>query len=222
MMLDKLRETNSVIQTSLTHKQNEAAIREFENQLLNLKSVVSSLNSRLILTEELTKRKLTSPFVPESTRNTIQEAIDQCGSKTENKTLDIAAVTALKGASELLKNLTDTVWKNVAEKRYSKTINMLQLFINLVTSQKEATELIEALNKARTQPPGNVTAIDKIEEKLQKAENLINQLNVSDDPEIVSFLGKVKERQATIIDLSPKILDWLKSNHLSGKIKLSF
>ncbi len=222
MILDKLQETNTVIQTALNYKDNAASIKEYESQLTNLKNVSTLLNNRLELVEELVKRKIAEPFIPESTQKTIQEAICQCGEKTEELKLDAAAVAALKSASELVKTLTDTAWKNAADQRYSKAIDMLQISVFLLPSPKESKELAEALNDARTQPPASISGIDKIEEKLRRAEKLIDQLNVSDDPEIVSFLEKVKERQATINDLSPKILDWLKNNHLSGRFKLSF
>ena len=40
--------------------------------------------------------------------------------------------------------------------------------------------------------------------------------------EAEKFIVKVRTQQATVADLTPHIMDWLKENHLTGQIKVRF
>ena len=222
MILENLQHANQSINNSVNLVQIQNSLREYESQLDSLKAVTSSLSSRILIAEKLRSKDLVAPYIPENTQKTVLEALEKCGEKSVDKSLDASAVLALKNASELLKNVNDNTLKVMAAQRYSKPVELLLLFRNLLLNQKEADEIIEVLNKAKTTPPTNVKTIEQTEEKYKKAEQLIAQINVSDDTEIVSFLEKVKENQATISDLTPKIISWLKEKDLSNRIKLSF
>ena len=59
-----------------------------------------------------------------------------------------------------------------------------------------------------------------IKESIAYCKNNIK--NVVDNKEIEEFLKKISENKATIFDLKPEIIDWIKSQSLENKIALTF
>lgn len=80
--------------------------------------------------------------------------------------------------------------------------------------------MLDALQKAKVSIPGSSKAIDMFLDNVKKGKGLIDGLHL--DEEIERFILKVRSQQATIADLSPHIMEWLKKNNLTGKIKVRF
>ena len=55
---------------------------------------------------------------------------------------------------------------------------------------------------------------------IKDAEKIIAKLGLDD--EIITFLANTNSGKATLNDLSDKVLNWIKSEKLEGKIRVSF
>lgn len=53
----------------------------------------------------------------------------------------------------------------------------------------------------------------------EKANELLSKMEF--DVEIVNFLKKVKDKEASLLDLTDSIIDWIRREKLSGNILLS-
>ena len=77
---------------------------------------------------------------------------------------------------------------------------------------------INTLRKCEKWPLNQEMINDYLLEK-QKAEKLLKEMHFDDD--IKEFLKKVTSRTATIADLTPQILDWIRFEDISYKIALT-
>ena len=77
---------------------------------------------------------------------------------------------------------------------------------------------ITALNKCKEWPLTKDN-IDSYKEARQKAEDLLKEMKFDD--EIKVFLIKVRDKNATLTDLTPSILEWIQSENIADKVSLS-
>ena len=83
-------------------------------------------------------------------------------------------------------------------------------------------DILEYLNKVVVTMPISEKGLDTFSTRLNNGKKIIDDLHFTSDKEIRAFVDKVRGRKATIGDVTSKVLDWLKENHLTDKIRLSF
>ena len=66
----------------------------------------------------------------------------------------------------------------------------------------------------------SVTSIKKLVADVDEAKRITHGFSLN--PEIEAFLQKVSSQQATIVDLTPNVLTWLKEKKLTSKLKVRF
>lgn len=66
----------------------------------------------------------------------------------------------------------------------------------------------------------NINDLQTMKNNLEDAESLISGLGL--DSEIIAFLQKMNSGKATVVDLDDKVLNWLRTESLDKKVKLSF
>ena len=71
---------------------------------------------------------------------------------------------------------------------------------------------VAALTKPAVSPRNNI----------EKGKKIIEEMHFDSDPEVKAFIGKVQTQRATVSSLTPHILEWLKDNNLTDKIRLRF
>ena len=84
---------------------------------------------------------------------------------------------------------------------------------------KKARELADSIAKAADGDP-SMKAIDGLIANVQEAKKITDAFALN--LEIEAFLKKVSSQQATVFDLTPNILAWLKEKNLTNKLKLRF
>lgn len=222
MILDELKTANDAILGSVNAAKDRQAAKAFKAQMGNLDLVTKELEQLLHLITALSEKEFIRGVVTEDIRHTLQDAVDNCGCKVNEHALDAATVRLLKAAVELCRNSAGSKWKAVAEERSNAVIEPLELLKKLLGNTKEAENILEYLKKARVTMPGSEKELDIFTEKLDRGKKIVDNLHFTSDKEIGTFLENVRVGRATIEDVTPKVLDWLRDNHLTGKIKLSF
>lgn len=220
MILESLQSANSTILDSVRAINDIQAAKVFKNQVISLNQYTSQLEQLLNLIKYMREKKISSDVFTEEIKDTLQEAVDTCGQKTSDHTLDVSTVTALKNSIELCRNNVDVKWKEAANNLSNDVENSLTSLKGLLQNKQEAENLLDALQKAKVSIPGSSKAIDMFLDNVKKGKGLIDGLHL--DEEIERFILKVRSQQATIADLSPHIMEWLKKNNLTGKIKVRF
>lgn len=220
MILESLQSANSTILDSVQATSNKQAAKAFKDQVIALSQCTSQLEQLLNLIKAMQEKKISSKVFTVEIKDSLQDAVDTCGRKTNDHTLGVSAVTALKNAIELCRKNVDITWKEAANDLSNGVENSLASLKGLLQNKKEAEELLEALQKAKVSIPGSSKAIDTFLENVKRGKDLIDGLHLDEEAE--KFIVKVRTQQATVADLSPQIMDWLKENHLTRQIKVRF
>ena len=222
MILRELKEANSAMLDSVNAARDKQAVENLKVQLSSLSNITTQLEQLLSLMDALKNKGFVEAIITEESKQTLQDAVDQCGSKVNDRNLEAGTVAALKTAVDLCRNLTETKWKTAAEERSRATIEALTSLRVLLTDKKTADDILDYLNTAVVTMPTTEKALDIFTARLRNGKKIIDDLHFTSDKEIRAFVDKVRGGRATIGDVTPKVLDWLKENRLTDKIRLSF
>lgn len=96
MILESLQSANSTILDSVQATSNKQAAKAFKNQVIALSQCTSQLEQLLSLIKAMQEKKISSKVFTVEIKDSLQDAVDTCGQKTNDHTLDVSAVTALK------------------------------------------------------------------------------------------------------------------------------
>lgn len=220
MILESLQSANSTILDSVQAMSNKQAAKAFKDQVIALSQCTSQLEQLLNLIKPMQEKKLSPKVFTVEIKDSLQDAVDTCGQKTNDHTLDVSAVTALKNAIELCRKNVDITWKEAANNLSNGVENSLTSLKGLIQNKQEAEELLEALQKAKISIPRSSKAIDIFLENVKRGKDLIDGLHLDEETE--KFIVKVRTQQATVADLSPHIMNWLKNNNLMDNMKVRF
>ena len=109
-------------------------------------------------------------------------------------------------------------WIAFYEANNSNLINELKIILLVHPAPMLVRGCITALNKCKEWPLTKDN-IDSYKEARQKAEDLLKEMKLDD--EIKVFLIKVRDKNATLTDLTPSILEWIQSENIADKVSLS-
>ena len=146
MILEKLQQANSVLLDSVIATSNKHAAETFSSQLGLLSNSTTQLEQLLNLMEAMQEKGITPRVVTAEIKEALQNAVDSCGEKVNDHSLDAGTVTALKNAVDLCKGAVAAVWKGTADKQCTPIIESLTSLKGLVANKDAAEKLIEALN----------------------------------------------------------------------------
>ena len=110
-------------------------------------------------------------------------------------------------------------WKDSAAKYAEGTKGYLSMIGGLTDDPKHARELADSITKT---VDGALTIINikKLVNDVAEAKEITDAFSLN--LEIEAFLRKVSSQQATIVDLTPDVLVWLKDKKLTSKLKIRF
>ncbi|MCI8981974.1 MAG: hypothetical protein HFG78_06130 [Hungatella sp.] len=220
MILESLQSANSTILDSVQTTNNKQAAKNFKDQVIALNQCTLELEQLLNLIKAMQSKKLSSKVFTVEIKESLQDTVDRCGQKTSDHTLDTSTVIALKNSIELCRKNAEISWKEAAGDLSGDVENSLSSLRGLLSNKQEAEEILESLAKAKAKLPGSVKTIDTFLDNVKRGKGLIDGLHL--DVEAEKFIVKVRTQQATVADLTPHIMDWLKENHLTGQIKVRF
>ena len=67
----------------------------------------------------------------------------------------------------------------------------------------------------------NDNMLDLMQVGIKESDEIIQSLGLTSD-EVIEFLNKVSVGKATVMDLTPTVLSWIKEKDLSGKLVIAF
>ena len=220
MIIDTLKATNSVMLDSIQVTNNKQAAKIFKEQIIALGSCTPTLEQLLNIITALRDKQIAPGILTAELKETLQTSVDNCGEKTHDHTLDAGTVQALKNAIDLCKTSTESAWKAAADKQCMTVIGSLRSLKSLLPNKKEADELLESLGNAKAKMPTSAKGIDDFLGKVTRGKEIVDGLHLDD--EVENFINKVKIQKATVSDLTPHILKWLKANDLMNTMKVRF
>lgn len=222
MILKTLQSVNSVIMDSVNHTIDKQAAKNFKNQILSLKLSITQLEQLLNLIQAFSEKNFATGVVSKEIRDSLQTAVDSCGQKTYDHSLDVNTVTALKNAIELCRNSLANAWREEADEKCSSVIESLASLKGLLGNKREVEELLTSLTSAKINMPTSSKTLDTFSADVERGRRIVDGLDFTSNPEIKPFIDKVRRQRATVGDLTPPVLEWLNKNHLADKIMLRF
>lgn len=111
-------------------------------------------------------------------------------------------------------------WKRYYDEKtvgINKTLRNIKPFFN---DLDEINILMDNLEKFEKIWPINRKRYEDFENTISFAKEKINKLNLTD--EIKNFINKITANNATLEDLTPNVMEWIKDNSYEDKIKLRF
>lgn len=220
MILETLKSTNSVMLDSIQVTNNKQAAKIFKDQVIALGLCTPTLEQLLSIISILRDKQIAPDIFTSELKETLQTSVDSCGEKANDHTLDAPTVQALKNAIDLCKTATESAWKTAADKQCTTVIESLTSLNSLLPDKKEADELLDALGNAKVKMPMSSKGIGDFLTKVKRGKEIVNGLHLDDEAE--KFIDKVKMQKATVNDLTPHVLEWLRANDLMNTMKVRF
>ncbi len=121
----------------------------------------------------------------------------------------------IKKLSEKIKN----EWTNQTEQFLANIKEELGILKLISNDKKEIQKILISMNNF-SKWPLNETIIEEYDLEIRKANEILSRMKFDDD-KIVTFLKKVKNKEATLLDLSDTIIEWIQKEDLLGNIMLS-
>ena len=109
-------------------------------------------------------------------------------------------------------------WKNYISSHDAEILDMLDIFSQVCNNKREINEITNSIRSMNSWPLSEVV-FNKYENRRTLGEKKISEIHF--DKEIEEFLRKVKNQKASLIDLTPEILKWIKENDFDKNIMLS-
>ena len=120
--------------------------------------------------------------------------------------------------SEKFVNSISEEWKEFYMPTNNELISGLNIIVLVHPMPNVVRGCISALNKCEKLPLTQEN-IDSYKGAKKNADELLKEMKFDD--EIRDFLIKVRDKQATLIDITPSIMDWIQSEDIANRVSLS-
>lgn len=218
--------TEIIKNSTFTIKKRRATIESkqhaetYAKALVQLAQATESIKSTLDCAVAMKESGIVStPLMDEISRGDLLTYINDCGNGISEMQLTLEAVKLLKSKGDAFTTQIKIVWQDAAQKYSDGPKGYLSMIGDLSDNPKRAKELADSITKTVIGDP-SIKAIKRLVSDVEEASQIAEAFSLN--PEIEGFLKKVSSQQATVIDLTPNILDWLKEKKVIGKLKIRF
>ncbi len=220
MLIDTIASCTAAIEHKAEVKQNRQADEAFLFAIGKLNQVNSALKETLLCMAELHRRNISpKPILKSGTREELLRCTNACGRALYKGELDSAAVDAFAAHLKTAQAELAAAWKRDAP-AYAGGPNGYLTMISGLTDDPRAARALSAAIRTTAGSPVSQKGILALSEQVEKANRMISSFSLK--PDVESFLKKVAAGRATVLDLTPDILEWLREQRLLGKLRLDF
>ena len=143
------------------------------------------------------------------------DKVIQVGAADETTTQNISA------ESKKLYAVIGQEWSDYYTQMSSHIISLIDTVKSILKDENKAVYAVNKIKKAATWN----TTIDNynyLKQGLAEADQILNDLDLGEDSAVLAFLRLVSEGNATILDLTDEILEWIKYENLGDKMFIKF
>lgn len=126
--------------------------------------------------------------------------------------------SAFKQKTESFIEAISKEWEIFYKAENGELINGLNIIVLVHPTPTIVRSCITILNRCEKWPLTQ-ESVDSYKEAHNKAEILLEEMRFDD--EIREFLIKVRDKKATLTDITPSILEWIQSEDIADKVSLS-
>lgn len=164
-----------------------------------------------IATLELSDYKITASLVKE---------LVNCIDDSKKTFVNQMVIDANKYSLDVkkLNNKFAEEWEKITSENLVEIKENLGILKLVCNNKTEIQSVLYCLNSISKWPVSNET-IEQFTNAKKRAEEILEDMEFDD--EIEEFLRKVKDKQASLLDLTDPIISWIRKENLSGNIMIS-
>lgn len=218
MLLSKLKETNKLI--GLEQKINEVKKESQDIDILNktidriIKKVDNYTKSMLILNKEYKEE-----FILEDL-DKIKKRLRKYRLEAQNGYYDNELLQNIYSDISELELTLQQRWKQYLDSNTNGLRNTIMSVQEVVKDKSKVSIVLAALHPSKNYWPMDERNINIIRNNIDTGKIIIEELGLN--PKIEKFLTKISDNTATILDLDPEILEWIRVKGLESKMSIGF
>lgn len=220
LITETIKNSTSAIKQRRVAIESKQTAETYAKALAQLAQAAESIKSTLDYAAAMKEKGIVStPLMDEPTRSELLACIDDCGNGVSEMQLTLETVRLLKSKGDAVATQITIVWRDAAQRYSDGSKGYLSMIGGLSNNPKRAKELADKITQTVAGDP-SIKAINSLVSDVAEAKQIADKFSLN--PEIEGFLKKVSSQQATVLDLTPSILAWLKEKNLTSKLKIKF
>ncbi|WP_395815308.1 hypothetical protein ACG3M1_09270 [Clostridium sp. C45] len=152
----------------------------------------------------------------DKTEKELEKVIEDTKSVFDNKV--VTGAERYRDHVKKLREQMETEWKLQTDEFLAGIKEELGILKLISNEKQEINRILQYMNNFSSWPTDE-NASKAFDEAKRKADDILSQMEF--DSEIADFLRKVKDRNASLLDLTDSIIDWIRKENLSSNIMLS-
>ena len=219
MLIDTL---NECIVDMKTVREMETASADTKKQATadyNFKQLVLGLKKTVLEVDLAVKN---SDFRPSANViSALKSFLASCDKVIQVGAANEATTQYISTESKKLYAVMGQEWSEYYTKMSSHVISLLDTVKSILKDENKA---VYAVNKIKKAANWN-TSLDNynyLKQGLAEADQILEDLDLDEDSEVLAFLKLVSAGNATILDLTDEILEWIKTENLGDKMYINF
>ena len=213
MLQKKIHKTVSLIDDVMANRdinnQNKSIARINKVFFDNLEELIPLLASYIMV-----KRQFGFEL-PENVRVRLKSAMQYAKTAYDEKKA-VSPDSFRKNVTQLCSEMPQE-WEKFYKEKTAELIDGLTILIPVHSAPTVVRNCLNVLKKCEKFPLDH-KMIDDYFSAEKQAHELLDEMHFSDD--IKAFLEKVSQKRATLEDLTPETLEWIRSEGIAGKIGL--
>jgi len=220
LLVDTIAKCTAAIQKKAATQQRKQADEAFAHAIGRLSQVNDALNETLICMTELRNKNISNtPILHKQTQEELLACVNACGRSLGEGTLDLSEVNAISANLKTAQAELAAAWSRDAVTFADGAKGYLTIICGLTDDPKSVRELAKSIGDIMVSPVSR-KQINALVSKVDEANKITSNFPLK--PEIEVFLKKVSAQRASIADLTPNILEWLREHKLREKFKVNF
>lgn len=219
MLLNRLKKTNELLSLKEENNQVENRQNDIERAKKKISDIKNTLDKYSISIKNL--KKTYGESFDYSDLSALYSLVDTLENDFKNDYIDMNLIDKINKQVNDLESSLKEKWKDFYKERTTSIRSTIDSTKNLVPQNDNVNTVLNALNPNKSYWPVSQRNVDIIESNINTAKNIVNNLGLENDS-IKKFISLISSNKATIVDLTPEILEWIKDKKLEDKISLNF
>lgn len=218
MLLNKVKETRNLIKLESEVNRVKKTNEEFNRVFKRLESIEKAFNNYYKTIKTLNKEY--GIEYKYSDLNSLKRKLKKLNENLKCEYIDMSLIDAItKETNELEQSLKEK-WNLYIVSETNGLINTLKTIRSIVNDKPKVDIVVHSIMKDRVAWPVDNDKLNNINNKKKEAQKLISDLGLNKN--ISDFIEKIALNQATILDLTPETLDWVRDKGFENNIALKF
>lgn len=218
MLLNKVKETTNLIKLESEVNENKKINEDFKRVFKRLELIEKAFNNYYKTIKTLNKEYGIEYKYDDL--NLLKRKLKKLKENLKGEYIDMSLIDAItKETNELEQSLKEK-WNLYIVSETNGLINTLKTIRSIVNDKPKVDIVVHSIMKDRVAWPVDNDKLNNINNKKKEAQKLISDLGLNKN--ISDFIEKIALNQATILDLTPEILDWVRNKEFENNIALRF